>query len=654
MQLKYKIPLILFAVFSLLVGTFVAYVLVNSSKVRKEAQLEATKTIAQDYSNIVNAFMSERVAELKGLESNISVMSDLSDKIKAENTKKLLKELMEHPIVSNVYVNAAKRAAKPYLTEPYKLKYPGEAKERQIISLHVGTAVMDLDMDILQKELFNGMQNNQTEAYVIFVSNKGLRVAHPNQDLLLVPIGNDLSATEQKDLHDAICKGEYKTLTKESLHTGKTSVHSYVPMQLKEFEQPWSIAYVISLSALRADELKMRYTVMSVFGAAIVLWFLFLLWLMSKVFKRLIRSIRLMSEMAKGEGDLTIRLIEDGNDEIGQMSTGMNRLIEKLHSTIKVTQQQAHFLFTSSSTLSEFSNKLSQASENALEQSANASESTKITSENAKNIASEANKTSENSNELASTAEQMSMNMNSVAGAVEQLSTSFVQITNSADESRKIAREATEKSNDATEAMSKLGIAAEEIGQVTEVIKKIADKTNLLALNATIEAAGAGKAGKGFAVVAGEIKELANQSAESADDIALRIESIQSGTDNAIEVINDISSVISKINASIDIIANNVGEQTKASNEIANNAEQANISTKQAVSAISEVAQMAKISARNADNVAEGTKSIMESMALMYNDTRKSNASSIELKKTTNALKIVAERLDSVVSKFKT
>jgi len=653
MQLKYKIPLILFAVFSLLVGTFVAYVLINSSKVRKEAQLETARTFAQDNANTVDAFMSERIAELKGLENNISVMSDMSDKIKAEGTRKLLKNLMKHPVVVNVYIKEAERTAKPYLTEPYKLKYPGETYEHRIISLHVGAAVMDLNLDILQKELFNNMQNKETDAYVIFISNEGLRVAHPNPNLLLSPIGNDLSATEQRNLHDAIRRGENYVLTKESLHTGKLSVHSYVPMQLKEFDKPWSIAYVISVSALRADELKMRHTIMAVFGVAVVLWFLFLLWLMSKVFKRLIRSIKLMGEMAKGEGDLTIRLIEDGNDEIGQMSTGMNRLIEKLHSTMKATQQQAHFLLSASSTLSEFSAKLSHASENALEQSANASESTKITSENTEDIVSKANKTSENSNELASTAEQMSMNMNSVAGAVEELSTSFVQITNSANESRKVAREATQKSKTATEVMSKLGVAANEIGHVTEIIKKIADKTNLLALNATIEAASAGKAGKGFAVVAGEIKELANQSAKSADDIALRIESIQSGTGSAIEVINDVSSVIDKINDSIDTIANNVGEQTKASNEIANNAEQANINAKQAVRAISEIAQMAKISARNAENVAKDTKSIMESMALMYNDTQKSNASAVELKETTNALKIVAERLDTVVSKFK-
>ncbi|MDR2731802.1 MAG: hypothetical protein LBB36_01125, partial [Fibromonadaceae bacterium] len=480
MQLKYKIPLILFAVFSLLVGTFVAYVLANSSRVRQEAQFETAKAVAQDYSNIVNAFMSERIAELKGLENNISVMGGLDVKAKAESNKKLLDELLKHPVVSNVYIDEAKRTAKPYLTEPYKLQYPGETKERRIVSLHAGAAVMDLDLDLLQKELFNGMQNKEIGAYVLLVSNGGLRAAHPKPDLLLVPIGNDLPAAQQQDLQNAIRKGEYHVITKKSLQTGETSVLSYVPMHPKELDRPWSIAYVVSLSALRGDELKMRYTVMSVFGVAIISWFFFLLWLMSKVFRRLIRSIELLNEMTKGEGDLTMRLVEDGNDELGQMSTGMNRLIEKLHSTIKTTQQQAHLLLSFSSTLDEFSARLSVISGNALEQSARASGSTAKTSENARAIAGDAEKTSVNSNELASTAEQMSMNMNSVAGAVEELSASFAQITGNADESRKIAYEATQKSNNATEVMSKLGIAAKEIGQVTEVIKRIANKTNLL------------------------------------------------------------------------------------------------------------------------------------------------------------------------------
>jgi hypothetical protein len=172
MQLKYKIPLILFAVFLLLVGTFVASVLANSSKVRKEAQLESARAVAQDYSNNVNAFFLERIAELKGLENNISVMSDLSAKNKAENIKILLKDILEHPVITNVYLNEKNPTGKQSLTmtEPYKIKYPKETNERNVISLYLGSVGMDLDLNILQKELFNDMQNKEMDSYVVFVS----------------------------------------------------------------------------------------------------------------------------------------------------------------------------------------------------------------------------------------------------------------------------------------------------------------------------------------------------------------------------------------------------------------------------------------------------------------------------------------------------
>jgi methyl-accepting chemotaxis protein len=650
MQLKYKIPLILFAVFLLLVGTFVASVLANSSKVRKEAQLESARAVAQDHSNNVNAFFLERIAELKGLENNISVMSDLSAKNKAENIKILLKDILEHPVVSNVYVNEKNSTGKLSLTmtEPYKLK------ERNVISLYLGSVGMDLDLNMLQKELFNDMQNKEMDSYVVFVSNGGLRVAHPNPSLLLKPVGSDLPTDQQNNLQAAIRKGEYHLVNQKSSHTGKMSVVSYIPMKPKELEQPWSIAYTVSLAALRGDELKMRYTVMGIFGVAIALWFLFLLWLMSSVFKRLIRTIKLLGKMTEGEGDLTIRLAEDGNDEIGQMSRGLNKLVSRLHSTIERTQSEATVLLDTSSMLCDISDRLSKSSENGLMQSANASSSTSKASENAKAIADDASRTSINANELASTAEQMSMNMNSVAGSVEELSASFMQITRDANDSRDIANEATQKSNNATEVMGELGRAAKEIGQVTEVIKRIAEKTNLLALNATIEAAAAGDAGRGFAVVAGEIKELANQSAKSADDIAIRIEDIQKGTSNAVEVIHNVSTVINKINTSIDTIANNVDEQTKASSEISNNAEQASIGAKRSVSAIGEIAQTASVSAQNANSVARGTKNISDGVEVMHEDAKKSNASSVELRETANNLKSIAEQLDSIVRKFKT
>ena len=109
-------------------------------------------------------------------------------------------------------------------------------------------------------------------------------------------------------------------------------------------------------------------------------------------------------------------------------------------------------------------------------------------------------------------------------------------------------------SQSATDTMNVLGKAAKDIGEVTALIKRIAEQTNLLALNATIEAASAGDAGKGFAVVANEIKELASQSAQAAEDIARRIEGAQSNTEEAVRVISGISDVIDSINESSAVI----------------------------------------------------------------------------------------------------
>jgi methyl-accepting chemotaxis protein len=228
-------------------------------------------------------------------------------------------------------------------------------------------------------------------------------------------------------------------------------------------------------------------------------------------------------------------------------------------------------------------------------------------------------------NEVATAADEMSSNMNTIASAVEEMSASIRQIARNTGDVRGVSLEATGKATDATNAMNQLGAAAKEIGQVTSVIKSIADKTNLLALNATIEAASAGEAGKGFAVVAREIKELANQSAESADDIAKRISGIQTGTNLAIDVIHGVSDIITKISNSIDSIANHVDQQTKASNEIANNIAQVNTGAKKVADTVIDVA-------KNQNEIGGSTFQVQES--------------SSELAK-------VAGELNGIINKFK-
>ena len=158
-------------------------------------------------------------------------------------------------------------------------------------------------------------------------------------------------------------------------------------------------------------------------------------------------------------------------------------------------------------------------------------------------------------------AENVSMQAQMTAESIEGLSLALNEVAEDALGGSRVANEAATNTKQATEIMTQLETAASEIDQVTLLIKKIAEQTNLLALNATIEAASAGDAGKGFAVVAAEIKELANQSAQAAGDIAQRIGQIKSSSLEAAESVGAVNDVIARLQEVTNRIANNVDQQ---------------------------------------------------------------------------------------------
>jgi len=360
--------------------------------------------------------------------------------------------------------------------------------------------------------------------------------------------------------------------------------------------------------------------------------------------KRLVEDIHAMEA-----GDLTTALDFDRNDEFGELGKAQDHLSVTFRKIIKGMLLNSETLSEDSEKLSLTSETLATGTEEMSNQSSTVANITEKMSANISAMANAAEQASVNANEVAGAAEQMSTNMNTIAAAVEEMSASISEIAGNTTEVRHVATEATSKASEATGVMNTLGMAAKEIGQVTDVIKKIADKTNLLALNATIEAASAGEAGKGFAVVAGEIKELANQSAQSADDIARRIDGIQSGTNNAVKVINDVAGIIVRINQSVESIAGHVDQQTKASNEIASNVAQANIGAKRVASSIGEVAKGASDVSHNAGTAAKAASEVNSNVTGISQVTKESARGIMQVNSNINSLtKIAAELKDSV------
>ena len=172
--------------------------------------------------------------------------------------------------------------------------------------------------------------------------------------------------------------------------------------------------------------------------------------------------------------------------------------------------------------------------------------------------------------DLARTASlQAASDVSAVASASEQLLAAIGEISRQASESTMVVRQAVTETNGSSAEMLRLAAAANRVGDVVNLISRIAAQTNLLALNATIEAARAGEAGRGFAVVAQEVKSLATQTGKATQDIAEQISEIQAATDLSVASIDKIKRKIAEVEQISATITNAVHTQDAATKDIA-------------------------------------------------------------------------------------
>ena len=270
------------------------------------------------------------------------------------------------------------------------------------------------------------------------------------------------------------------------------------------------------------------------------------------------------------DGDLTQRFEVSSNDELGKMLGDMNAMAVSLTTVVGQVRSGADAIATAANEISEGNISLSQRTE-----------------------------------EQASSLEETASSMEEMTSTVNQNADNAKQANQLAVGARDQAEQGGEVVSRAVNAMAEINTSSKKISDIIGVIDEIAFQTNLLALNAAVEAARAGEQGRGFAVVAGEVRSLAQRSAEAAKEIKGLIQDSVQKVEQGSVLVNESGEKLGEIVNSVKKVTDIVSEIAAASSEQASGIEQVN-------TAITQMDDMTQQNAALVEEAAAASKSMEE------------------------------------------
>ncbi|RJG14594.1 methyl-accepting chemotaxis protein [Pseudomonas cavernicola] len=379
----------------------------------------------------------------------------------------------------------------------------------------IGVLGVDISLASLQQisskanqELYDG------QGHVSIISPAGLLAGHSRDSKLL---GKPLTAgypEQGAELVRLTSTGQAEMLRQGAM------LRVLQPLLPIPESKPWSVLLEVPQQVLVGparqleSELDSRRTADSSMALAIgllaVIAGLLLMWLTARgVIRPILGVAAMLKNIATGEGDLTRRLEYAKQDELGELAGWFNRFLDKLQpiiADVKRSVQDARGTADQSAAIASQTSAGMQQQYREVDQVATAFQEMSATAQDVAHNAAQAA-------EAARSADEASREG---LGVIDK-TTSAIELLAS-------------EMNVAMQEVEGLANSSQQIGSVLEVIRSIAEQTNLLALNAAIEAARAGEAGRGFAVVADEVRNLAKRTQDSVEEIRQVIEGLQNGT----------------------------------------------------------------------------------------------------------------------------
>ncbi len=396
---------------------------------------------------------------------------------------------------------------------------PVKDENGKVIGVIANTVYTDFFTKSLSKIKFG------STGYAYMVDSRGMMLSHPDKDKILKPVQNNVI----KSVADRVKDGQnVESSVGTYKYNGSKKLSGYIVIPGVK----WILAASQNMSEVNKDTRNILF-INSAIGLVIALLAIFIgLKFSSNITTPLGKLLVSMDTAA--EGDVTVRSDISGDDEIGKLSSGFNKMIENLSGIIDNVKSNSGSVEEQSVNLSSVSNEIASSSQNVAD----------TIQEVAKGSESQA----EDLDKINSIVNNFALEIENIVKSIQEMYKSIGNINEMSMDSNdkmKILKDSingvSTSFKDFMNKINNLNEGIKQIDSIVDVIDNITDQTNLLALNASIEAARVGEKGKGFVVVASEIGELAEKSKESAGNIAHLIEKIYYDTKLMVKSAGDVN-----------------------------------------------------------------------------------------------------------------
>jgi methyl-accepting chemotaxis protein len=457
-----------------------------------------------------------------------------------------------NPTSRDWYKEAIENKGKVILTEPYQDTSNGfvVTYAKAVTDKDTGKVVGVIGLDITIKKLSGTVANTKigNGGYTALLSQSGMVVAHKNSKLL-GKTSKDISWI--KDVQSL--NGDTKILNIDGSR--------FYVNKMTDKDSGWNIAAFIPESELLSTVAKTRNTVLVILVISLAVALL-----AGISFSRAINDpLKNMSSVLQkvGEGDFTGKVSDSGKNapEIAMITKAVNEMINNMVSILNQIRTDSTEIKGSAEKLVSITEQSNSAGE----------EVSKAVQDIAEGASMQANKLTESSEMVSDLGDELTKSIKEADIMLEASD----KVKDSTQEGINVInnlRNTYKENSEATEALVKeveiLINNSNQIGTITDTIKGITEQTNLLALNAGIEAARAGEAGKGFAVVAEEVRQLAEQSAESASQIYAVVNEMKKSVDSVLNKVKHTDDLNKKTEESVKVTYGSFDMIEKSASEL--------------------------------------------------------------------------------------